>query len=90
MANGLRHGANSADGAASRPDARIVAVSSAPPAHETTPLPAPSTRTRGYDPLRLPTWKVFLKLAATGPSASPILPGQEHIFTLGSIRDQPG
>jgi hypothetical protein len=47
MANGLRHGASGADSAASRPDARIVAVSSAPPAHETTPLPAPSTRTRG-------------------------------------------
>src|SRR5712692_899254 len=77
-------------GSASRPAARIVAVSSAPPARETTPLPAPSARTRGYDPLRLPTWKVLLELAATGPSPGPILPGQEHLFTPGSIRDQPG
>jgi hypothetical protein len=36
------------------PGAQIVAVSSAPPARETTPLPAPSTRTRGYDPATLP------------------------------------
>jgi hypothetical protein len=46
-ASGLRHGANAADNASSRPDARIVAVRSVPPALQTTPRPASSTRTRG-------------------------------------------
>jgi hypothetical protein len=36
------------------------------------------------------TWQVLLELAATGPSATPVLPGQEHLFTPGSIRGQPG
>ena len=77
MASGLRHGANTADSAVSRPDARIVAVSSAPPARETAPClhrrPGPAVQPAG-----LPTWKVLLELAATGPSATPILPGQEY------------
>jgi hypothetical protein len=46
-ANELHHGANASDRARSRPVARIVSVSSDPPAWETTPRPAPSTRTRG-------------------------------------------
>jgi hypothetical protein len=44
---GLRHGVNAADNIRSRPAARIVAVSKDPPACDTTPFPAPSTRTRG-------------------------------------------
>ena len=44
---GRRQRASPADSAQSRPDARIVAVSSAPPACETTPRPAPLTRMGG-------------------------------------------
>ncbi len=43
--------ANSAVSARSSPTVRAVSPSSTPPACDTTPEPAASTRTRGYDPL---------------------------------------
>lgn len=90
MANGLRHGASTADSAAPRPDARIVAVSSAPPARDTTPLPVPSTRTRGYNPLRFPTWNVPSDRQRQDPQQSPILPGQEHFSRPDQSTASPG
>jgi hypothetical protein len=48
-ANGLRQRANPADNARSKPDARTASTSRTPPARETTPEPAESTRTYGYD-----------------------------------------
>lgn len=47
----LRHGANAADIAVSRPLLRTVSTNNTAPACETAPRPPPSTRTRGYDPI---------------------------------------
>jgi hypothetical protein len=47
LANGDRHADNPADSSRPSPDTRTVSVSSTPPADDTTPLPAVSTRTDG-------------------------------------------
>lgn len=57
---------------------RTVSISRTAPACETTCRPFPWTRTRGYDEIGSLTWKVLFSLQPTGPSASPIVAGQEH------------
>jgi hypothetical protein len=52
---------------------RIVSTSSTPPAWETTPRPQPSVRTRGYDPIRLLTWRVLLSCDDLDPRQVPSL-----------------
>ena len=47
IARGLRQGANPAASNRSSPEILTASVNSDPPACDTTPLPAPSTRTRG-------------------------------------------
>ena len=64
---GLRHGASAADIEVSRPTLRTVSTNSTVPACETAPWPPPSTRTRGYNPIRLLTWRVLLSVQPTGP-----------------------
>ena len=59
-ASGLRHGASAADSSAPTPTARTVSTNATAPAWDTTPDPKVSTRTTGYNPLRLFTWKVLL------------------------------
>lgn len=66
-ARSLRHGVSAADIAVSRPVLRTVSTSSTAPVCETTPRPPPSTRTRGYNPIRLLTWRVLLSVQPTGP-----------------------
>jgi hypothetical protein len=65
-ANGLRHGANARDNSAPSLLARTASASSTPPARDTTPEPAASTRTQGYNPVVF-TWKVLLGSARHGP-----------------------
>jgi hypothetical protein len=60
VAAGLRHRASAWLNAASRPLTRNASTSVTPPACDTTPDPAASTPTRGYNPLRFFTWKVLL------------------------------
>ena len=64
--------------APSSPVRRAVSTSSTPPACETTPAPSPDIRTRGYDPLRLLTWKVPSAPRRPGPSTTPIVAAQRH------------
>lgn len=66
-ARAFRHGVSAADIAPSRPALRTVSTSSTPPACETTARPPPSMRTRGYNPIRLLTWRVLLSVQPTGP-----------------------
>ncbi|WP_237287551.1 hypothetical protein [Streptomyces malaysiensis] len=44
--------------------------------------PPPSTRTRGYDPIRFFTWEVLPPSQPTGPSASPVVAGQKQLPTF--------
>ena len=74
----LRQGASAADIVWPRPVLRIVSTSSTIPAREATPRPPSSTRTCGYDPRRLFTWEVLPSSQPTGPSASPVVAGQER------------
>jgi hypothetical protein len=71
---GFRHGASADDNAQARPVLRAVSSSRTPPACETTPVPPPDTRTRGYDPLRLLTLRAPFASATYRTLAVPYRP----------------
>lgn len=88
-ARGFRHGANATDIAWSWPVLRTVSTSKTEPACETTWRPSPWTRTREYDAIGSLTWKVLFLSQPTGPSASPIVAGQEHFCVSDQPADRP-
>jgi hypothetical protein len=83
MANGLRHGVNTADSAVSRPGAGSWPSAAAPP------VPAPSTRTRGTVRYVCPPGSGLGTGGDRTPSNSHP-PRPRVLCTPVSIRDQPG